>query len=182
MLLSPGSTTCERQTVLDLSLFVQRHPIVLSVSQIKRETKKTTFHAWKDSGYYSDRRENLKHRKNQEARTLSFRESFVSVCGVWTRGVHMWKLVKYGSSPHFFCQEQETVPFLYFCTLDWVLQPTTEGFPSDFSHLRLGLPRYWRCSQWHSTLQGASKWWEFFLRGKRVSPDFLGQQTIHRFV
>ena len=62
---------------------------MLSVSQIKRETKKTTFHAWKDSGYYSDRRENLKHRKNQEARTLSFRESFVSVCGVWTRGVHM---------------------------------------------------------------------------------------------
>lgn len=174
MLLSPGSTTCERQTVLDLSLFVQRHGVIcyqflrLNVKPI------ASFHAWKDSGYYSDRRENLKHRKNQEARALSFRESFVSVCGVWTRGVHMWKLVKCGSSPHFFCQEQETVPFLYFCTLDWVLQPTTEGFPSDFFSSTFGSTKVLKMFPVAFYTSRCIKMMRFFSPGKTRFSRFFG--------
>ena len=104
--------------------------------------------------------------------------SFVSVCGVWTReffSAHMKACERWQYD--ILRQDQETVPFLYFCPLDWVLLPT-EGFAPNW-HPRLGPPRYWRCSQWHSTLQGASKWREFFTRENTFLTVLFGKNWLH---
>ncbi len=119
-LLSPGSTTCEKQTVLDLSLFVQRHPSVLSVSQIKRETnRKFPCHRTVVIIAIAVRIWSIE-KTRRPGRVFA---SFVSVCGVWTReffSAHMkacerWQYDMFSARTRRQCPFCTFAPWTEFC-------------------------------------------------------------------